>query len=58
MNEVPESKKQIIFSLATSFWFIAIGVVLIFFKLNPIALGFSLLIVGVPVFIGSVNMYE
>ncbi len=58
MNEIPKSKKQIIFSLATSFWFIAIGVGLIFFKLNPIALGLSLLIVGVPVFIGSVNMYE
>lgn len=58
MKEVPIEKKQVIFSLATSFWFILIGLGLLLFKLNPIALGIALLIVGVPVFIVCVNLYE
>lgn len=57
MEEIPIDKKRIIFVATTSLWFIIIGFMLLI-KLNPFVLGISLLVVGIPSFMGSINLYE
>lgn len=58
MDEIPHNKKRVIFSLATSLWFIFLGLGLSLQWFDSKIMGISLLVVGIPMFIVSIDNYE